>query len=138
MRTWFAILLILLTITLTVTTPARAGQKADAAVAVPKYDPAAEKTFAGTVVDVVDRACPMSGGLGSHLMLKLEDGKTIEVHLATSRFVKSFDLVFNKGDKVEVVGVKVEFEGKETIFAREVTRGSDTFTFRDKSGAPVW
>ena len=90
------------------------------------------------MVDVVDRVCPMSGGLGSHLMLKLDDGSAIEVHLATTKFVKSFDLVFNKGDKIEVLGVKVQFEGKETIFAREVTRGSDTFTFRDKDGAPVW
>lgn len=138
MKPWFAILLIGAIVALTGTIPAHAGQKSDTTVTVPKYDPAAEKTFAGTVVDVVDRVCPMSGGLGSHLMLKLDDGKTIEVHLATTQFVKSFDLVFNKGDKVEVVGVKVQFEGKETIFAREVTRGSDTFTFRDKTGVPVW
>ncbi len=138
MKPRFAILLIVVTIALMGTMPAFARQKADSAVTVPKYDPAAEKTFAGTVVDVVDRICPMSGGLGSHLMLKSADGNTIEVHLATTKFVKSFDLVFNKGDKIEVVGVKVQFEGKETIFAREVTRGSDTFTFRDKDGVPVW
>jgi len=105
---------------------------------VPKYDPAFEATFKGTVVDAIDRQCPMSGGLGAHLNLKLDDGKTIEVHLAATKFVKSFDLVFNKGDKVEVVGVKVQFEGKETIFARDVTRGSETFTFRDKNGEPAW
>jgi DNA/RNA endonuclease YhcR with UshA esterase domain len=138
MKPRFAILLIIVTTALMGTMPALARQKADSAVAVPKYDPAAEKTFTGTVVDVVDRICPMSGGMGSHLMLKLADGNTIEVHLATTNFVKSFDLVFNKGDKIEVVGVKVQFEGKETIFAREVTRGSDTFTFRDKDGMPVW
>lgn len=138
MKSWFAIALTIVTIAWMGTAPALAGQKADSTVTVPKYDPAAEKTFKGTVVDVVDRVCPMSGGLGSHLMLKLDDGSAIEVHLATTKFVKSFDLVFNKGDKIEVVGVKVQFEGKETIFAREVARGSDTFTFRDKDGAPVW
>ncbi|MFY9912097.1 MAG: hypothetical protein WCF22_16860 [Candidatus Sulfotelmatobacter sp.] len=138
MKSWFAIALIIGTIAWMGTVSALASQKANSSVAVPKYDPAAEKTFKGTVVDVVDRVCPMSGGLGSHLMLKLDDGSAIEVHLATTKFVKSFDLVFNKGDKIEVLGVKVQFEGKETIFAREVTRGSDTFTFRDKDGAPVW
>jgi DNA/RNA endonuclease YhcR with UshA esterase domain len=138
MKSWFAIALIIVTIAWVGTAPALAGQKADSTVTVPKYDPAAEKTFKGTVIDVVDRVCPMSGGLGSHLMLKLDDGSTIEVHLAATKFVKSFDLVFNKGDKIEVVGVKVQFEGKETIFAREVERGSDTFTFRDKDGVPVW
>ncbi len=138
MKSRFAVLLVVVTIALIGMTSAFAGQKADSAVTIPKYDPAAEKTFTGTVVDVVDRVCPMSRGMGSHLTLKLADGGTIEVHLAASKFVKSFDLVFNKGDNVEVVGVKVQFEGKETIFAREVTRGSDTFTFRDKEGVPVW
>jgi len=135
MRFRFAIPLIM-TIASMAAIPAVAGQKPDSGV--PKYDTATEATFKGTVVDVIDRQCPMSGGLGSHLMLKQADGSTIEVHLATTKFVKSFDLVFNKGDKIEVLGVKVNFEGKETIFAREVRRGDDTFVFRDKSGAPVW
>lgn len=34
--------------------------------------------------------------------------------------------------------MKVQFEGVETIFARKVMRGSETFLFRDKDGAPIW
>ena len=115
-----------------------AAQNSTASVRVPKYDPAAEATFKGTVAEIRDRECPMSGGMGSHLILKLADGKTIEVHLATTKFVKDYSLLFNKGDVVEVVGTKVQFEGVETIFARQVTRGDATFTFRDKDGAPLW
>jgi len=118
--------------------PAAAGQKTEPTVAVPKYDRAAEATFKGTVEEVRDRPCPMSGGMGSHLILKLSVNKTIEVHLATTKFVKTYGLVFNKGDVVTVVGTKVQFEGVETIFAREVTRGSETFVFRDKDGTPIW
>jgi hypothetical protein len=118
--------------------PAVVGQKSEPGVAVPKYDPAAEATFKGTVEAVVDRQCPMSGGMGAHLILKLASGNTIEVHLASTKFVKTYDLVFNKGDAVSVVGTKVQFEGVETIFAREVTRGSETFAFRDKDGKPIW
>jgi DNA/RNA endonuclease YhcR with UshA esterase domain len=136
MKSRFAITLSIVTIAWMGAIPAVAGQKPDSAV--PKYDTATEATFKGTVVDVIDRHCPMSGGMGTHLMLKQADGSMIEVHLATTKFVKSFDLVFNKGDKIEVTGVKVNFEGKETIFAREVTRGSETFVFRDKNGAPIW
>lgn len=106
--------------------------------AVPKYNPATESVFKGTVADVNDRECPVSGGMGSHVVLKLEDGSTIEVHLASTKFVKSYDLVFNKGDQIEVTGSKVKFEGVDTIFAREVKRGDDTFVFRDKDGKPVW
>lgn len=133
------IILILTVLALVLTvTPAVAGQKSEPGVAVPKYDPAAEATFKGTVEEVRDRECPMSGGMGSHLILRLSSTKTIEVHLASTKFVKAYDLVFNKGDVITVVGTKVQFEGVETIFAREVTRGSETFVFRDKDGTPIW
>ncbi len=119
-------------------TPIAAGQKSEPGVTVPKYDPKVETTFKGTVEEVRDRQCPMSGGMGSHLILRLSPSSTIEVHLASTKFVKTYDLVFNKGDMVTVVGTKVEFEGVETIFAREVTRGTETFVFRDKDGKPIW
>jgi hypothetical protein len=106
--------------------------------AVPKYNSATESVFKGTVQEVRDRECPVSGGLGSHVILKLDDGSTIEVHLATTKFVKTYDLTFKVGDQVEVTGSKVQFEGVDTIFAREVKRGDDVFVFRDKDGKPVW
>jgi DNA/RNA endonuclease YhcR with UshA esterase domain len=137
MKSSFAITVFLAAVILVAAASTAVGQQPDSRK-VPKYDLASESTFKGTVIDVIDRQCPMSGGLGTHLNLKLEDGKMIEVHLAATKFVKNFDLVFNKGDKVEVLGVKVQFEGKETIFAREVTRGSETFTFRGKNGEPTW
>jgi hypothetical protein len=118
--------------------PATAAQKPEPGIAVPKYDPAVETTFKGTVEEVKDRQCAVSGGMGSHLILRLSASKTIEVHLAPSKFVKTFDLVFNKGDVVTVLGTKVQFEGVETIFAREVARGDATFSFRDKAGTPIW
>ena len=137
MRSFHALTLILVTVFLTAAVSRAAAQKTGSAT-VPSYDPASEATFKGIVTDVFERQCPMSGGVGSHLNLKLEDSKTIEVHLAATRFLKSFDVAFSKGDKVEVVGVKVQFEGKETIFARGVTPGSETFTFRSKDGRPIW
>ena len=106
--------------------------------AVPKYDPAIEAVYKGTVDEVRNRECPVTGGMGAHVMLKMADGKAIEGHLATSKFVKSYDLAFNKGDQLEVTGAKVKFEGVDTIFAREVKRGGDTFVFRDKEGKPIW
>ncbi len=132
MKTWHVIILIMALAA--VSFPAFAAQNQ----AVPKYNPATEATFKGTVEEVRDRACPVSGGMGSHVVLKLGDGSTIEVHLATARFVKTYELVFNKGDQLEVVGSKVKFEGVDTVFAREVRRGTDTFVFRDKDGKPIW
>jgi len=139
MKTSRIIILTLAVIALVLTvTPTALGQTSQPSAAVPKYDRAVETTFKGTVEEVRNRQCPVSGGMGSHLILKLAGNKTIEVHLATTKFVKTYDLVFNKGDEVTVVGTKVQFEGVETIFAREVTRGSETFVFRDKDGTPIW
>ena len=53
---------------------------------VPKYNTAAEAVYKGRVEDLRDRQCPVSGGVGAHIILKLEDGSTIEVHLATAEF----------------------------------------------------
>ncbi len=136
MKIWLAVILTCALVV--IVTPALAAGKANPQTAVPKYDPTTEATFKGTVEEVRDRQCPVSGGMGSHVILKLGDGKTIEVHLATTKFMKNYELVFAKGDQIEVTGSKVMFEGVETIFAREVKRGNDTFAFRDKSGNPVW
>lgn len=105
---------------------------------VPKYDKSTEAVFKGTVDDVKDRDCPVSGGKGSHLTLKQGDGSTIEVHLALTKFVNQYELVFHKGDVLEVTGVKVKFEGVDTIFARKIKRGEDEFLFRDGDGKPLW
>ena len=105
---------------------------------VPKYDKGTEAVFKGTVEEVKDRQCPVSGGMGSHLILKLADGSSIEVHLALTKFVTQYELVFKKGDVLEVTGIKLKFEGVDTIFARKIKRGSDEFLFRDNDGKPLW
>jgi hypothetical protein len=114
-----------------------AAQKSSDA-AVPKYDKSTEAVFRGTVDEVKDRDCPVSGGMGSHLILKLGDNNTLEVHLALAKFVNQYELVFHKGDVLEVTGVKVKFQGADTIFARKIKRGQDEFLFRDGDGKPLW
>jgi hypothetical protein len=47
-------------------------------------------------------------------------------------------MVLAKGDEIEVVGSKVKFNDADTILAREITRGQDSFVFRDANGKPVW
>lgn len=132
MRTWQGLILVLALAVATVA-PVLAQKPTG-----PKYDVATETKFKGIIDDVHDRQCPISGGLGSHFNLKLADGKIVEVHLATTKFVKSYELVFNKGDEVEVIGSKVQFEGGDAILAREVKRGNDDFVFRDPQGKPIW
>jgi DNA/RNA endonuclease YhcR with UshA esterase domain len=130
MKFWITALLALLF----VSAPLWAAPQA----AAPKYDSSKESTFKGTITEVKDRECPVSHGMGSHFMLKLADGKTYEVHVAKTSFVKDLELVFKVGDEVEVTGVKLTFQDADAILAREIKLGNDLFTFRDKSGKPVW
>jgi TusA-related sulfurtransferase len=114
------------------------AQTAQKPKAPPKYNPAAEEVYKGTVADVRDRQCPVSGGLGTHIIMKLESGNTIEVHLATTEFTKMVEMNLHKGDSIEVTGWKTEFEEVQTIFAREVKSENETYVFRAKDGMPAW
>jgi hypothetical protein len=62
------------------------------------------------------------------LILKLADGSSMEVHLALTKFVTQYELVFHKGNVLEVTGVKVKFEGVDTVFARKIKR-ADQMSF---------
>jgi len=133
---WSVIILMIAIVA--ISEPVVAAKRPDVNGTVPKYNSATEATFKGTVEEMRERLCPVSGGLGSHVILKLSDGKTIEVHLAAARFVNIYEMTFKRGDQIEVMGAKVNFEGVDTIFAREVRRGNETFVFRDKEGKPIW
>jgi len=119
------------------TVPLFASQKSEQNADVPKYDVSKEAKFKGTVDEVKDRECPISGGMGSHLMVKI-DGKIFDVHVAPTKTVKNYEIVFQKGDDVEITGIKTTFQGVDGILVREIKRGSDTFVFRDPKGKPIW
>lgn len=104
----------------------------------PKYDAANEVTIKGVVQEVKDFQCPVSGGMGAHLVVKTDKG-LVTVHLALSKFVSEYGFGFAKGDQVEVVGVKAKVgDDENAILARKIDRGNQTFMFRDKTGKPLW
>ena len=86
MKSWRILLLALFTLLI----PYRAAAQKSSGASVPKYDKSAEAVFKGTVGEVHDRQCPVSGGMGSHLELKQADGSVIEVHLALTKFVRQY------------------------------------------------
>jgi DNA/RNA endonuclease YhcR with UshA esterase domain len=105
---------------------------------VPKYEVQNQETFAATVQEVKDYHCPVSGSLGTHLVLKTATGGTYEAHLAPAAFLKEFDMIFKQGDSVTVTGTKVTFDGKPAVLARLIKVKNETFMFRDEKGRPLW
>lgn len=111
---------------------------AETPTSAPKYNPANEVTIKGVVQEVKDFQCPVSGGMGAHLMVKTDKG-LVTVHLALSKFLSEYGFAFAKGDEVAVIGVKAKVgDDDNAILARQIERGNQTYTFRDKAGKPLW
>ncbi len=103
-----------------------------------KYDAATEARISGTIEEIKEFDCPVSGTVGYHLALKTAGGAVV-VHVAASKFLKEYEILFEKGQHIEVVGSKVKQEnGEEAWLAREIIRGQNTYAFRDKQGNPLW
>ncbi len=101
------------------------------------YDISSQKIMTGTVLEVREYKCPVTGTVGSHITLK-RSGDTIEVHLAPATFLKQYEIVINKGDEVAIQGAPILFEGKTALLAKTVAIGSATYAFRDGKGRPLW
>jgi hypothetical protein len=101
------------------------------------YNAATEVKVEGVVVDVQQFWCPINGDEGTHLMLKTDAG-ILQVHVAPRRFLHGNGVSFSKGDQIAVVGSTVTYEGHDAMIARKITRGDQTYAFRQPDGTPLW
>jgi len=100
------------------------------------YDVAAEVTVTGTV-DEVRQVTGPGLGAGTHVTLKATT-ETLDLALGPSRFMTQKKYNLAKGDQIHVIGAKTKVEGRDILVVREIKRGSDTMTFRDAKGFPMW
>jgi len=100
------------------------------------YNPATEVTVQGTVEDVKQFTGSRGWG-GTHLTLRT-DKETLDVHLGPSNFLEAKKFTVSKGDRVEVLGSKVQFQGHDALIARQVTKGDQKLTLRNAQGIPAW
>jgi hypothetical protein len=100
----------------------------------PKYDLTTETKLKGTIEEEKQDTRP---GEGEHLMVKTSSD-TILVHVAPELFLTDIEVAFAKGEQVEVTGCKLKIDGVDEILAKEITKGENTVTLRDKKGVPVW
>jgi DNA/RNA endonuclease YhcR with UshA esterase domain len=103
---------------------------------IPKYNPATEVTVRGTVEEI-RQVTGRRGWAGTHLTLKT-DGGSLDVHLGPSNFVAAKKFAISKGDQVEVIGSKVQYQGHDALVAREIKKGNHTLTLRNAQGIPEW
>jgi hypothetical protein len=101
------------------------------------YNLANEVAVQGTVQEVKDFYCPISGDEGTHLMVATDNG-LVQVHVAPKRFLRGNNWSFRVGDYVQVIGSKIKYEGHDALVARTITRGNQTVAFRQPNGRPLW
>jgi len=117
--------------------PSAFAQKPDFSATVVRYDISKEGKFQGVIGELKDRTCPISGEISFHLILETGN-QTYEVHVAPVKFVRIYKATFHKGDAIEIIGVKTQFQGTDAILPREIKHRGYSFLFRDENGKPIW
>jgi hypothetical protein len=101
------------------------------------YDPKTVETLSGEIVSVEKFTPGRQMSYGVHFTLKTAK-ETIPVHLGPSWYLDKQGMTFSAGDKVEVTGSRITYEGKPTIIAAEVKKDGQTLKLRDAAGVPAW
>jgi hypothetical protein len=60
------------------------------------------------------------------------------VVVAPEKFLKEMEIIFAKGETIEVLGSQLTVDGNPVLLAREVTRNGDVMVMRDERGKGVW
>lgn len=138
MKTLRSTLLTLMFAALAVLAAPAQTQKKDADEhAVPRYNLAQEVKVKGEVLEVKNYQCPVSGGMGAHLVLQTPEGP-LEVHLALTSFLTDYQITFAKGDKLEILGNKVTIHDMPAMLVRKIMKNQNEYSFRDAKGNPLW
>ncbi|MGH9517587.1 MAG: hypothetical protein ACRD3P_18105 [Terriglobales bacterium] len=104
------------------------------AQAGPKYDPATEAKFKGTIEEL---KMPAKEKDIAYLTIK-SGTDTFEIYLCPKSFIDDMGVIFAKGDEIAFTGSKVKQGDADLVLAREVVKGTDTLILRDQKGNPVW
>jgi hypothetical protein len=105
------------------------------------YDAKTETTITGTVENVENITGTGGrgrGGMGgTHLVLKT-DKDSVEVHVGPTAYLAEKGITLAKGDRLEILGSRVTIDNETFLIARQIKKGSNTWTLRDASGRPAW
>jgi len=107
------------------------------------YDPKTVETVSGEVVKVEEIHGKGWGrgrqgrGYGVHVILK-SDTEQIAVHMGPNWYLDKQGLKIAAGDRIEVRGSRMTFEGEPAIIAAEVKKGDQSLKLRDDNGLPAW
>jgi hypothetical protein len=135
---------LVLLVAFTVTAQMGGGRGQGRMMGGPFYNTGTEVTITGTVDEVQQLSdtagqtwrCPR-GWTGTHLMLKTDTG-ALAVHVGPSAYLASKNFSIAKGDKLTILGSRVQYQGSDFLIAKEITKGNEVLTLRNSAGFPLW
>ena len=77
------------------------------------------------------------GTVGVHFDLKTSTGM-ISVHVAPATYIGQQNFFFNADEEVGIVGSRMAQDGRTTIWAKAIMKGSTVLVLRQSDGAPKW
>jgi hypothetical protein len=103
---------------------------------LPKYDLHTETKTKGIVEEI--NLLPWGTRKDfTELIIKSGDDQ-LHVYVCPKPFQEEMGILFSKGDEVAVTGSRVKRDASDVLLARELVKGTDTLSFRDDKGNPVW
>jgi len=101
------------------------------------YDDQTIESLKGEIVSV-GRFVPEKGASYSVLVMLKTEQETIAIHLGPAWYIENQELQVVPGDRVEVTGSRVMFEGKPALIATEIRKGDSVLVLRNRAGLPAW
>ncbi len=101
------------------------------------FDPKTVGTVEGVVLSV-ERFIPLRQ-MGWGLLVRLETKtEVIAVHVGPGWFIEDKEFEILRGDRLEVRGSRIVFNGQPAIIATQVKKGGKVLLLRNDNGVPVW
>lgn len=101
------------------------------------FDVNTVETIQGEVTDITYNPGRKNAEMmGVHLVVKTES-ESIPVHLGPVWYLKEQERI-EVGDKIEVTGSRITFDGAPAMVASTVKRNEMTLRLRDQNGYPAW
>jgi hypothetical protein len=102
------------------------------------FDARTVEKVSGTVQSIERPSSRVGVAQGVHVLLEMNDANVLDVHLGPEWYLNDQDLRIEEGDKIEVTGSKVNFQGRLSLIASEVAKDGQTLVLRDAQGIPRW
>lgn len=100
------------------------------------YNRGTETTLDGTIEDIRVYSRPGAEAT-THATLRTQDG-AMTVLLGPLQFINERGVALQDGDRVRVTGSRVEFEGQDTLIARQIVKDGNSVLMRNEAGQPLW